>query len=120
MALAQEIKKKVGNFPIVLHGASSVLKESVDVINSYGGSIKEAFGVPETQLRKAAQLGICKINIATDSRLLFTAIVRKYLFEHPDHFDPRQYLGYARDEIIKMIKRKNREVLGSSEQAKYL
>ncbi|TFG19012.1 MAG: ketose-bisphosphate aldolase [Promethearchaeota archaeon] len=118
--ILQEIKKKVGNFPIVLHGASSVLKEFLDIINSYGGSIKYAFGVPETQLRKAAQLGICKINIATDSRLLFTAMVRKYLFQHPDHFDPRQYLGHARGEIIKMIRRKNIEVLGSAEQAKYI
>ena len=118
--ILQEIKKKVGNFPIVLHGASSVLKEFIDIINSYGGSIKQAFGVPEIQLRKAAKLGICKINIATDSRLLFTAMVRNYLFEHPDHFDPRQYLGYARDELIKMIKRKNTEVLGSAEQAKYI
>ena len=118
--ILQDIQKRLGNFPIVLHGASSVLKEFVDIINSYGGSIKQAFGVPESQLRKAAQLGICKINIATDNRLLFTAMVRKYLFEHPDHFDPREYLGYARDELFKMIKRKNIEVLGSAGKAKYI
>lgn len=118
--ILQEISKRLKNYPIVLHGASSVLKEHVDIINSNGGSITQAFGIPESQLRKASQLGVCKINIATDSRLLFTAMVRKYLQEHPDHFDPRQYLGLAREEIIKMIKRKNTEVLGSTNQAKFI
>ena len=116
----EEIKKKIKNFPLVLHGASSVLQEFVEVINSNGGTIKQAFGVPEDQLRKVAQLGICKINIATDSRLLFTARVRKYFNDHPNHFDPRQYLGFARDAIIEMVKRKNLEVLGSAGQAKYI
>lgn len=118
--ILQEIRKRLGKFPIVLHGASSVLKESIEIINTYGGSIKKAFGVPETQLRKATEYGVCKINIATDSRLLFTGIVRKYLFEHPDHFDPRQYLGLARQKLIEMVKRKNKEVLGSEGQAKYI
>jgi fructose-bisphosphate aldolase class II len=118
--ILKEIRRRLENYPIVLHGASSVLKAHIDIINSNGGSITKAFGVPESQLRKASQLGVCKINIATDSRLLFTAMVRKYLQEHPDHFDPRQYLGLAREEIIKMIKRKNKEVLGSTNQAKFI
>ena len=116
----QEITKNIKKFPLVLHGASSVLQEFVEIINSNGGSIKQAFGVPEDQLRKAAQFGICKINIATDSRLLFTAMVRKYFNDHPDHFDPREYLGFARDAIIEMVKRKNLEVLASAGQAKYI
>ncbi|MFW9785230.1 MAG: ketose-bisphosphate aldolase [Candidatus Heimdallarchaeota archaeon] len=118
--ILQDIRRRLGRFPIVLHGASSVLKDSIELINLYGGSIKRAFGVPEAQLKKTTEYGVCKINIATDSRLLFTAIVRKYLFEHPDHFDPRQYLGLARQELIKMVKRKNIEVLGSADQAKYI
>ena len=116
----QEITKNIEKFPLVLHGASSVLQEFVEIINSNGGSIKQAFGVPEDQLRKASQFGICKINIATDSRLLFTAMVRKYFNDHPDHFDPREYLGFARDAITEMVKRKNLEVLGSAGQAKYI
>lgn len=118
--ILQEVKTRLGKFPIVLHGSSSVLKEYVNIINSYGGSLKKAFGIPETQLRKATQYGVSKINIDTDGRLVFTAIIRKYLAEHPDHFDPRQYLGSARQELIKMIKRKNEEVLGSAGQAKYI
>ncbi len=116
----QEITKNLENFPLVLHGASSVLQEFVEIINSNGGSIKQAFGVPEDQLRKATQYGICKVNIATDSRLLFTASIRKYFNDHPDHFDPREYLGFARDAIIEMVKRKNLEILGSAGQAKYI
>ncbi|MFX0031279.1 MAG: ketose-bisphosphate aldolase [Promethearchaeota archaeon] len=118
--ILQEVRKKLGKFPIVLHGASSVLQSPIEMINSYGGSIIKAFGVPENQLKKVTEYGVCKINIATDSRLLFTAIVRKYLFEHSDHFDPRQYLGLARQELIEMVKRKNKEVLGSADQAKYI
>ena len=118
--ILQEIRRRIGKFPIVLHGASSVLKESIEMINKYGGAIKRAFGIPEAQLRKATEYGVCKINIATDIRLLFTGIVRKYLFEHPEHFDPRQFLGLARQELIKMVKRKNIEVLGSADQAKYI
>ncbi|MFX1498146.1 MAG: ketose-bisphosphate aldolase [Promethearchaeota archaeon] len=118
--ILQEIRKILGKFPIVLHGASSVLKQSIDLINTYGGAIKKAFGVPEYQLKKATKYGVCKINIATDSRLLFTSMVRKHLFEHPDHFDPRQYLGLARQKLIEMVKRKNKEVLGSNDQAKYI
>lgn len=118
--ILQEIRKKLGKFPIVLHGASSVPKKYVDIVNNYGGSLKKSFGVPEAQLRKATQYGVCKINVATDSRILFTAMIRKYFKEHLDHFDPRQYLGAARQELIKLIKWKNKEVLGSSGQAKYI
>jgi len=118
--ILQEIREKMGNFPLVLHGASSVLQEFIEIINLNGGSIKQAFGIPEDELCKATQSGICKINIATDNRLLFTATIRKYFNDHPDHFDPRQYLGFARDAIIDTVKRKNLEVLGSAGQAKYI
>ena len=118
--ILQEVRRRLGKFPIVLHGASSVLKKYVDTINLHGGSLKKAFGIPENQLRKATQYGVSKINIDTDGRLVVTAMVREYLAKHPDHFDPRQYLGPARQELIKMIKRKNKEVLGSAGQAKYI
>ena len=117
--ILQEIRKKIGRFPLVLHGASSILQEFIEIINLNGGSIKQAFGVPEDQLRKAAHFGICKINIATDNRLLFTAMIRKYFNDHPEHFDPRQYLGFARDAIIAAVKRKNIEVLGSAKKSQY-
>ncbi|MFX1382104.1 MAG: class II fructose-bisphosphate aldolase [Promethearchaeota archaeon] len=118
--ILQEVKKRLGNFPIVLHGSSSVLKEYVDIINQNGGQLESAFGIPETQLRKATQYGVSKINIDTDGRLVMTAMVRKILTENPKEFDPRKYLGPARDELKKMIIRKNKEVLGSSEQAKHI
>ncbi len=118
--ILQEVRKRLGKFPIVLHGSSSVLKKYVDIINSSGGSLKKAFGIPEAQLRKATEYGVSKINIDTDGRLVFTAMIRKYLSENPDHFDPRQYLGPARQELIEMIKRKNKEVLGSAGQAQYI
>ncbi len=118
--ILNEVKKRLGNYPIVLHGSSSVLKNYVDVINQYGGTLEKAFGIPESQLRKATQFGVSKINIDTDGRLVFTAMVRKYLSENPKVFDPRKYLGLARKELIEMIKRKNIEVLGSAEQAKYI
>ena len=118
--ILKEVKKRLGEFPIVLHGSSSVLKKYVDIINENGGSLKRAFGVPEEQLRKATQYGVSKINIDTDGRLVVTAMVRQYLAEHPEHFDPRQYLGHARQELIEMIKRKNKVVLGSAGQAKFI
>jgi fructose-bisphosphate aldolase class II len=118
--ILQDIRKRLGKFPIVLHGASSVLKNYVDIINKYGGNIKNAFGIPEVQLRKATQYNVSKINIDTDGRMVFTAMIRKHLAEHPDHFDPRQYLEPARRELINMIKRKNKEVLGSADQAQYI
>ncbi len=118
--ILQEVRKKLGKFPIVLHGSSSVLKKYVNIINQYGGSLKKAFGIPEAQLRKATQYGVSKINIDTDGRLVFSAMVRKHLAENPENFDPRKYLGPARQELIEMIKRKNKEVLGSAGQAKYI
>jgi fructose-bisphosphate aldolase class II len=118
--ILQEIRKRLGKFPIVLHGSSSVLKEYVEMINKYGGALEKAFGIPEQQLRKATQYGVSKINIDTDGRLVVTAIVRKILAENPKEFDPRKYLGPARQELIEMIKRKNKEVLGSAGQAKYI
>ena len=116
----QEVRRRLGKFPIVLHGSSSVLKEYVDIINRYGGNLEKAFGIPEEQLRKATQYGVSKINIDTDGRLVVTAIVRKILAENPKEIDPRKYLGPARQELIEMIKRKNNIVLGSAGQAKYI
>ena len=118
--ILQDVRKRLGKFPIVLHGSSSVLKKYVDMINQNGGALEKAFGIPEEQLRKATQFGVSKINIDTDGRLVVTAMVRKYLAEHPNHFDPRQYLGPARQELIEMIKRKNNVVLGSASQANYI
>jgi fructose-bisphosphate aldolase class II len=118
--ILQEVRKRLGQFPIVLHGSSSVLKEYVELINKYGGHLEKAFGIPEDQLRKATQYGVSKINIDTDGRLVVTAMIRKILAENPKEFDPRKYLGPARDELKKMIIRKNKEVLGSAGQAKYV
>jgi fructose-bisphosphate aldolase class II len=99
-------------FPIVLHGASSVPQEFVEFCNKYGGNIPGAQGVPEEMLRKAAGMGVCKINIDTDLRLAMTAAVRKHFAENPAHFDPRQYLGPAREAIKLMVKHKIKDVLG--------
>jgi fructose-bisphosphate aldolase class II len=118
--ILQEVRRRLGKFPIVLHGASSVPKKYVDIVNTYGGSLQKSFGVPEDQLRKATQYGVCKINVATDSRILFTAMIRKYFQENKDQFDPRKYLGSARQELIEMIKKKNKDVLGSAGQAVYI
>ncbi len=115
--ILEEIQKRVPGFPIVLHGASSVLPVYVDLINQYGGKLEGAVGVSEDQLRRAAKSAVCKINIDSDGRLAVTAIVRKMLHEDPENFDPRKYLGPAREELIQMIGRKNREVLGSADQA---
>ena len=91
--ILEEVGKRLPNFPIVLHGASSVMPEYVQMINENGGAMPDAIGVPEDMLRQAAQMAVCKINIDSDLRLAMTATVRKYLNEHPDHFDPRQYLS---------------------------
>lgn len=112
--ILSEIEKKIPGFPIVLHGASSVLQGYVKIINAYGGKMEGAVGVPEEQLRKAAKSAVCKINIDSDGRLVMTAIIRKMLAENPAEFDPRKYLGPAREELIKMYERKNKEVLGSA------
>ncbi len=108
-----EIEKQLPGFPIVLHGSSSVPQEYVDIINKYGGKLPDAVGIPEEQLRKAAQSAVCKINIDSDSRLAFTAGVRQTLAEKPAEFDPRKYCGPARDLMEKMYKAKITDVLGS-------
>ena len=112
--ILEEIEKRIPGFPIVLHGASSVLKEYIEMINKYGGKMENAVGVPEEQLRKAAKSAVCKINIDSDGRLVMTAIIRKIFAEKPSEFDPRKYLGPAREELIKMYIRKNENVLGSA------
>ena len=109
----EEIEKKLPGFPIVLHGSSSVPQKYVDIINKYGGKLPDAVGIPEEQLRKASKSAVCKINIDSDSRLAMTAAIRKYLAEHPDHFDPRQYLKPARENMKKMYIHKIVNVLGS-------
>ena len=113
----EEITKRLPGFPIVLHGASSVVPEFVAMVNQYGGSMADAIGIPEDMLRQAAKSAVCKINIDSDLRLAMTASVRKHLAEHPDHFDPRQYLTPARDAIKDMVKRKIANVLGCSGKA---
>ena len=101
-------------YPLVLHGASSVPQEFVDMANQYGGKLGNAKGVPEEQLREAAKLAVCKINIDSDIRLAMTANIRKYMAEHPEAFDPRAYLKPAREAVKNMVQRKIRNVLGSS------
>ena len=112
-----EIEKKLPGFPIVLHGSSSVPQEYVDTINSFGGRLPDAVGIPEEQLREASKSAVCKINIDSDSRLAMTAAVRQYLSEHPDAFDPRKYLGPAREEMKKLYMHKITDVLGSDGKA---
>jgi fructose-bisphosphate aldolase, class II len=115
--ILEEIEKRIPGFPIVLHGASSVVPEYVQIINANGGKLKDAVGIPEEQLRRAATSAVCKVNIDSDGRLAMTAMIRKTLAEKPSEFDPRKYLGPARDELIKMIVHKNKEVLGSAGRA---
>ncbi len=115
--ILEEVERRIPGFPIVLHGASSVLKEYVDIINKYGGKMEGAVGIPEEQLRKAARSAVCKINIDSDGRLVITAMIRKAFAEDPKGFDPRNYLGPAREELTKLIERKNKEVLGSAGNA---
>ncbi len=109
--------KAQGGFPIVLHGSSSVPEEYVEMCNQFGGNLPNAIGIPEEQLRKASLSAVCKINIDSDSRLAFTGAVRKHFAEHPDHFDPRQYCGDARKEMVKMYTHKIVNVLGSKGKA---
>lgn len=108
------VEEKLPGFPIVLHGSSSVPMEYVHQIEKFGGSIPDSVGIPEEQLRKAAKSAVCKINIDSDGRLAMTAAIRKVFVEKPSEFDPRKYLGPARDELKKMYARKNIEVLGSA------
>ena len=109
----EECMKRIPGFPIVLHGSSSVPQEYVSIINEFGGAMPDAIGIPEEQLRKAAQLAVCKINIDSDLRLGMTAGIRKHFVEHPDHFDPRQYLGVGRANVKAIVAHKIKEVLGS-------
>lgn len=111
------VEKKLPGFPIVLHGSSSVPIEYVRIIEQFGGKIPDSVGIPEEQLRKAAQSAVCKINIDSDGRLAMTAAIRKFFAENPSKFDPREYLGPAREELKKMYMHKNIEVLGSAGHA---
>jgi fructose-bisphosphate aldolase class II len=115
--ILEDIEKRVPGFPIVLHGASSVLTNYVDMINKFGGKLDAAVGIPVEQLRKAAASSVCKINIDSDGRLVLTAMIRKVFAENPGEFDPRKYFGPARDELVKMIIDKNQNVLGSAGKA---
>ncbi|MBK5113236.1 MAG: class II fructose-1,6-bisphosphate aldolase [Candidatus Heimdallarchaeota archaeon] len=114
--ILEEIQKRLPGFPIVLHGSSSVPQEYVEMVNQYGGDLSGALGVPEDQLRKAAAMNVCKINIDSDGRLVITAIIRKVLAEQKGVFDPRKYLGPARDELKKLLIHKNKNVLGSADR----
>ncbi len=113
----EEIEKQIPGFPIVLHGSSSVPQEYVTMINQYGGALKDSIGIPEEQLRRASKSAVCKINIDSDGRLAMTGMVRKVLAEKPAEFDPRKFLGPARDALKEMYIRKNKEVLGSAGKA---
>ena len=115
--ILEEIEERIPGFPIVLHGASSVIPKYVEMINSHGGQLDDAVGIPEEQLRKAARSAVCKVNIDSDGRLAVTAAIRKVFVEKPGEFDPRKYLGPARDELKSLIIHKNKEVLGSAGKA---
>ena len=114
--MLEECIKRLPGFPIVLHGSSSVPQEFVKMVNQYGGNMPDAIGIPEDQLREAAKLAVCKINIDSDIRLAMTGNIRKYFAEHPDHFDPRQYLKPARENMKKMYMHKIIDVLGSNDK----
>ena len=113
----EECIRRIPGFPIVLHGSSSVPQEFVKIVNQYGGNMPDAIGIPEEELRHAAELAVCKINIDSDIRLAMTATIRKYMAEHPDHFDPRQYLKPARQAVKDMVAHKIQNVLGSAGKA---
>lgn len=115
--ILEEIEKTLPGFPIVLHGASSVIPEFVQMINQYGGNMPDAIGIPEEMLRQAARSAVCKINIDSDLRLAMTATIRKYFAENPGHFDPRQYLAPARTAIKDMVTHKIHDVLGCAGKA---
>lgn len=115
--ILEEVAKRLPNFPIVLHGASSVPQDFVKIINENGGHMPDAVGVPEDQLRKAASMAVCKINIDSDLRLAMTAGIRKHFNDHPDHFDPRQYIADGRTNIKAIVSHKIKEVLGCDGKA---
>lgn len=115
--ILEEIEKRIPGFPIVLHGSSSVPQDQVKIINENGGKLKDAIGIPEEELRKASKSAVCKINIDSDGRLAMTAAIRKVFHDNPAEFDPRKYLGPARDALRELYKKKNINVLGSAGQA---
>ena len=115
--ILKEVSDRLPGFPIVLHGASSVIPEYVEMINQFGGEMPDAIGIPEDMLREAAKMAVCKINVDSDLRLAMTAAVRKYLAENPSHFDPRQYLSPARTAIKDMVAHKIETVLGCAGKA---
>ena len=114
--ILEEVSRRLPGFPIVLHGASSVMPEYVKIIEQFGGEMPGAQGVPEELLRKAASMAVCKINIDSDLRLAVTAAIRKHLAENPTHFDPRQYLKPARDAVTEVVKHKIINVLGCNDK----
>jgi fructose-bisphosphate aldolase class II len=115
--ILEEVERRIPGFPIVLHGSSSVPPKYVETINNNGGKLKDAIGIPEKQLRRAAQSAVCKINIDSDGRLAMTAAIRQTFNEHPEWFDPRQYLGSAREWLKELYKHKVVSVLGSAGKA---
>ncbi len=115
--ILEEVEKRLPGFPIVLHGASSVIPEYVNIINANGGRMPDAIGIPEDMLRKAASMAVCKINIDSDLRLAMTAAIREHFAANPEHFDPRQYLKPARDNIKTLVKHKLVNVLGCNNKA---
>jgi len=115
--ILEEVEKRIPGFPIVLHGASSVPSDLIKIINAYGGKMKDSVGIPEEQLRRAARSAVCKINIDSDGRIAMTAAIRKVLAENPAEFDPRKYLGPARDALKALYKHKIINVLGSAGKA---
>ena len=115
--ILEEVEKRIPGFPIVLHGSSSVPQDQVKIIDENGGKLKDAIGIPEEELRKAAKSAVCKINIDSDGRLAMTAAIRKVFHDNPAEFDPRKYLGPARDALRELYKKKNINVLGSAGQA---
>ncbi len=115
--ILEEIERRIPGFPIVLHGSSSVPQEYIETINKYGGELSDSIGIPEEQLRKAAASAVCKINIDSDGRLAMTAAVREVFANSPEEFDPRKYLGPARDELKKLYMHKTENVLGSAGKA---
>lgn len=115
--ILEEVEKRLPGFPIVLHGASSVMPEFVKMINENGGKMPDAIGIPEPMLRQAAKMAVCKINVDSDLRLAMTGTIRKYLAENPSHFDPRQYLAPAREAIKNMVAHKIENVLGCKDKA---
>ena len=115
--ILQEVSNRLPGFPIVLHGASSVIPEYVEMVNKFGGEMPDAIGIPEEMLREAAKMAVCKINIDSDIRLAMTATIRKYFAENPSHFDPRQYLAPARTAVKDMVAHKINVVLGCAGKA---